>query len=81
MEPEASLPCSQEPATGPYPESDESNPHVSLCLFIFNILPSTPGFQVVSSSQVFRPKFYTHFSPPSHVLHAPPISSFLIWPS
>jgi hypothetical protein len=27
MELEGSLSCSQEPATGPYPESDESNPH------------------------------------------------------
>jgi hypothetical protein len=27
MEPEGSLPCSQEPSTGPYSESDQSNPY------------------------------------------------------
>jgi hypothetical protein len=28
IKPESSLPCSQQPATGPYPKSDESNPHL-----------------------------------------------------
>jgi hypothetical protein len=27
MEPEGSLPCSQEPSIGSYPEPDQSNPH------------------------------------------------------
>jgi hypothetical protein len=28
MEPEVLLPCSQDPFTGPYPEPDESTPHL-----------------------------------------------------
>jgi len=28
MEPEGSLPCQQQPETGPYPEPDASSPHL-----------------------------------------------------
>jgi hypothetical protein len=46
MEPEGSLPYTQEPATCPYPEPDESSlrPPPNLSKIHFNIiLPSTPG--------------------------------------
>jgi hypothetical protein len=35
MESEISLPCSQKPATGPYPEPHESTPH-QLIIFLFD---------------------------------------------
>jgi hypothetical protein len=35
MAPEGSLPCSQEPSTGPYPEEDQSNPHYPI-LFLWD---------------------------------------------
>jgi hypothetical protein len=46
MEPDGSLPCSQEPAIGPYPDPDVSIPHFPT-LFPwdpFYIFPSTPVF-------------------------------------
>jgi hypothetical protein len=30
MEPDSSLPCSQGPAAGPYPEPDASNPYLPI---------------------------------------------------
>jgi hypothetical protein len=39
MEPEGSLPCSQEPSTGPYPQPDQSSPyHTILSKIHFNIV-------------------------------------------
>jgi hypothetical protein len=45
MELMGSLPCSQDPTTDPYPEPEESSPHLTYYFFMthFNInLPSTP---------------------------------------
>jgi hypothetical protein len=76
MEPEGSLPCSQEPSTGPYPEPDQfipSYPYLSISILILSThlrlgLPSgliPSGF----SADIFAP----------FVLHALPISSSLTW--
>jgi hypothetical protein len=56
VELEGSLSCSQEPATCPYPEPDESNPHLSPLFhnIIFNIiLPSMPKSSKCSECNIF----------------------------
>jgi hypothetical protein len=42
MEPEGSLPCSQEPATCAYPEPNESNPHPQTLIPPRSILMLSP---------------------------------------
>jgi hypothetical protein len=57
MEPECSLLCSQEPATVPYPEPPQSNPHPP-AVFPGGIIPSdfpTEKLYVFISSWGLRP--------------------------
>jgi hypothetical protein len=66
MEPEGSLPCSQEPSTGPYPESDQSNPYYPILKIHFNIVhPSyVLVFPVVSFLLAFPTISCMHSSSP-----------------
>jgi hypothetical protein len=70
MEPEGSLPGSQESTTGPYSESDESSPYryitFSLDLSIYLSRPRSP---------LFATKFCGLLSSLSPLLQAQPISS------
>jgi hypothetical protein len=70
METEGSLPCSQEPSTGPYPAAEQSSPVHTTPSYLSKIhlniiLPPTSVFLVESS--------------PPCVLHALPTSSSLTW--
>jgi hypothetical protein len=66
MESEGSKLCSQESATGPYLQPDESrlHPHTLFPYDLFSYYPPIYAyvFWVASSTQNFKPKFCTHFS-------------------
>jgi hypothetical protein len=68
MDPEGSWQCSQEPATGPYPELDESNPHFPTILPLKSILLLSSHlskvFKVVSYLKVLCPEMYMHLIVP-----------------
>jgi hypothetical protein len=61
MEPQGSLPCSQEPTTGPYPEPYQSNPHHPILRFI--LILST-NLHLGLPSGLFPSGF------PTNILHA-----------
>jgi len=82
MEPEGSLPCLQQPTTGPYPDLDESNSH--LPPYLPDILSN-----IIAHLRLGLPRVLFHLGFPNKILYgflispmranAPTISSSLTW--
>jgi hypothetical protein len=65
MEPEGSLPCSQEPSSGPYPEPDQSNPYHNILSLTYALV-----FPVVLSFRLSH-KYPICISPLPHSCYIP----------
>jgi hypothetical protein len=61
MEPEGSLPCSEEPSTGPCPEPDQSSPYHPI-LSLWSILILFTHLRLGLPSGVFPSSFPTNTS-------------------
>jgi hypothetical protein len=82
MKPESSLPCSQEPSAGPYPEPEQSNPiqsipshPISLRSVLILSTHLRHGLPSGLFLLVFPPISYMHASSHPFVLHVLSISS------
>jgi hypothetical protein len=82
MQAEGSLPCSQKPATGSYPDKDESSLYHSV-LFLRSLLILYSHLRLGLPTGLFHSGFPTKilyvllFFP--YMLHDPPLSSSLSW--
>jgi hypothetical protein len=82
MESKGSLPCSQEPSTGPYPKPDQSSPYHPT-FSVEDEFEYYPHLRLGLPSCLFPTVFYTNildaFFYPLFLLHVLPISSSLTW--
>ena len=85
MKPESLLPHSQQPATSPYPDPNQSSPYFPFPLLEDPLYYYSPIYayvlHVLSFPQVFPPTLFMHFWCLPNVPHAPPISFFLSCPA
>jgi hypothetical protein len=78
METEGSLPSTQEPATGPYPEPDASSPHLPTLFSLRSILILSSHLRrgTAHNRQHAAAKgLYTDYSTPIRLTYGPPIGT------
>jgi hypothetical protein len=78
MEPEGSIPCSQEPSTGPHPEPYQSNPHHPILSVLRSILILFTHLRLGLRSGLFPSSFPTNILYSSSIRAACPAHLILL---